>query len=165
MPQITVPLTTQQQTVVAHNHGPALVFAVAGAGKTTAMVHRIERLVRKELFAPKRILATSFGTTNTADLRRAMSGWPHCRSVDVRTLHSLGRDIIRTAQQIGHLSHLNFNHSKSQAKLTNHLLNGAVALARQQAVSYMRELDGLDRADGHVVIVGVNHVDFITGGL
>jgi len=26
-------------------NGPALVFAVAGAGKTTAMVHRIQRLV------------------------------------------------------------------------------------------------------------------------
>jgi DNA helicase II / ATP-dependent DNA helicase PcrA len=32
--------------MVAHDRGPAVVFAVAGAGKTTAMVHRVERLVR-----------------------------------------------------------------------------------------------------------------------
>jgi DNA helicase II / ATP-dependent DNA helicase PcrA len=47
-------LTPQQQAVVGHEDGPALVFAVAGAGKTTAMVHRIERLVRERRFAPKR---------------------------------------------------------------------------------------------------------------
>ena len=61
-------LTDQQQIVVNHNDGPALVFAVAGAGKTTAMVHRIERLVREKIFAPEQILATSFGRANVTDL-------------------------------------------------------------------------------------------------
>jgi hypothetical protein len=87
--RMTLTLTEQQQAVVGHNHGPALVFAVAGAGKTTAMVHRIERLVRDGLFAPNQILATSFGRANIADLRRALQPWPHCADVDVRTLHSL----------------------------------------------------------------------------
>ena len=43
-------LTEEQAAIVAHDVGPALVFAVAGAGKTTAMVHRIERLVRERVF-------------------------------------------------------------------------------------------------------------------
>ncbi|MEZ0373380.1 MAG: UvrD-helicase domain-containing protein, partial [Candidatus Sericytochromatia bacterium] len=51
----TLELTPEQSAIVAHDLGPALVFAVAGAGKTTAMVHRIERLVSEGIFAPKRI--------------------------------------------------------------------------------------------------------------
>ncbi|MCB0162060.1 MAG: UvrD-helicase domain-containing protein, partial [Caldilineaceae bacterium] len=56
----TLALTPQQQAIVNHDTGPALVYAVAGAGKTTAMVHRIARLVGDRIFAPERILATSF---------------------------------------------------------------------------------------------------------
>lgn len=55
-----VNLTDEQQAIVAHNEGPALVFAVAGAGKTTALVHRLERLVREKVFDPRKILANTF---------------------------------------------------------------------------------------------------------
>ena len=45
-------LTEEQQEIVNHDQGPALVFAVAGAGKTTSMVNRIQRLAhgRKEAY-------------------------------------------------------------------------------------------------------------------
>jgi DNA helicase-2/ATP-dependent DNA helicase PcrA len=44
-------LTDEQQTVVQHDDvGAAVVHAVAGAGKTTAMVQRIARLVRERKF-------------------------------------------------------------------------------------------------------------------
>ncbi len=109
MTHTLVPLTEQQQAVVNHNHGPALVFAVAGAGKTTAMVHRIERLVRQELFPPRQILATSFARANVGDLKRALQEWPHCHHVDTRTLHSLGRDIIIRAQKRGYLRQIKLN--------------------------------------------------------
>ncbi|MEZ4608097.1 MAG: UvrD-helicase domain-containing protein [Deinococcales bacterium] len=36
--------TDEQQQIIAHDRGCQLVFAVAGAGKTTTMVKRIERL-------------------------------------------------------------------------------------------------------------------------
>ena len=39
-------LTDEQRAVVDHGEGPALVYAVAGAGKTTSMVYRIQALVR-----------------------------------------------------------------------------------------------------------------------
>ena len=51
MPTRSLTLTEQQQAVVDHPLGPALVFAVVGAGKTTSMVHRIERLVLEGVFA------------------------------------------------------------------------------------------------------------------
>ncbi|MBK8904584.1 MAG: ATP-dependent helicase [Anaerolineaceae bacterium] len=145
-PSPTTSLTKQQQAVVNHNNGPALVFAVAGAGKTTAMVYRIERLVREGHARPKQILATSFGKANIDDLTAALARWPHCAQVDCRTLHSLGYLLIKKAQQLGHLSHLKLN-SPDQDNASQRLLTHALTVARQQAVAYVRELDGLDRQD------------------
>lgn len=92
-----VKLTEEQEAVVSHNYGPALVFAVAGAGKTTTMVRRIERLVREGIFKPERILATSFGKMNVDDLRKALSSYPHANKVSVQTLHALAYRILREA--------------------------------------------------------------------
>lgn len=143
-----IELTAEQTAVVNHNEGPALVFAVAGAGKTTAMVHRIERLVREQIFPAQRILATSFARANVADLQRALAPWPHCRPVDTRTLHSLGRDVIVRAQRQGYVPHLRLdNGGKSADQLDHHILNRALGLARQRGADFVRELDSIDRAD------------------
>ncbi len=94
-------LTPEQQRVVAHNTGPALVFAVAGAGKTTAMVHRIQRLVQQQVFAPQRILATSFSRATVQDIRAALSPWPHCAEVQVATLHAVGLRMLHEGAERG----------------------------------------------------------------
>jgi DNA helicase-2/ATP-dependent DNA helicase PcrA len=93
-------LTDEQQAVVAHNHGPALVFAVAGAGKTTSMVARIERLVRERVFAAEKILATSFSRAAVADIQKALEQKPGCLAVKVRTLHSLGNMVLQQAVKV-----------------------------------------------------------------
>ncbi len=141
-------LTPEQQEVVDHTLGPALVFAVAGAGKTTAMVHRIEKLVREKIFPPGRILATSFGRSNVRDLQEALRTWPHCRPVEVRTLHSLGFNIIRRAQQEGYLSDLAFGDSYEEpGSGDQQLLNLAQGQARKLNLLFVPELDTLDRQD------------------
>lgn len=139
----SIQLTDQQQAVVDHDEGPALVFAVAGAGKTTAMVHRIERLVREHIVPAEQILATSFGRANVVDLKRTLAPWPYCRAVDIRTLHSLGLDILRRAQRHGHLSKLRLSNGLDSQQL----LNISLAEARRREVPYKRELDTLDRGD------------------
>lgn len=141
-------LTEQQQAVVAHDSGSALVFAVAGAGKTTAMVHRIERLVREKQFAPAQILATSFGAANVSDLKKQLHPWPHCQRVDCRTLHSLGRAVIQKAQQFGYYSNFKLNDTPlSPAQQEQKLLNSTLNEARKMQVPFKQELDGLDRQD------------------
>jgi DNA helicase-2/ATP-dependent DNA helicase PcrA len=97
----TLLLTPEQSAVVAHDHGPALVFAVAGAGKTTAMVHRIERLVREGVFAPKRILATSFGKATVEELKTRLAQWSHCSEVKPMTLHGIGWRVMKQMQKQG----------------------------------------------------------------
>lgn len=80
-------LTDQQRAIVAHNQGPALVFAVAGVGKTTAMVHRIERLVRERIFGADSV--TSFNKAANDEIQAALRRWPPCSGVQVKTLHAL----------------------------------------------------------------------------
>ena len=78
-----IKLTEQQQAIVNHDHGPALVFAVAGAGKTTTMVHRIERLVREKVFSAGQILATSFNRAAASEIRTKLRQWRYCEPVKV----------------------------------------------------------------------------------
>jgi DNA helicase-2/ATP-dependent DNA helicase PcrA len=141
-------LTKAQQKVVDHDYGPALVFAVAGAGKTTAMVHRIERLVREGVFPASQILATSFGKGNEIDLSKKLQKWPHCRAVEVRTLHALGRSIIVRAHECGHLRRVRLNmDSDSRFSPEQRLLNTAMYEARSRQLPFAPELDSIDRQD------------------
>lgn len=145
-PRSTVALTDQQQRIVAHNHGPALVYAVAGAGKTTAMVHRVERLVRERVFAPQRILLSSFNKSAVEDLGRALTTWPDCRRVARHTLHALGYKIVRYAADRGHLPRMPQDHLKINGE-ERQLLWIAKDRARQRGLVAPGELDALDEQD------------------
>ncbi|WP_165774761.1 ATP-dependent helicase [Candidatus Viridilinea mediisalina] len=139
-------LTEQQQQIVAHTHGPALVYAVAGAGKTTAMVHRVARLVRDHVFAPERILLSSFNKAAVDDLGRALIPWPACRAVARCTLHGLGYRIVRFAAEQGVLPPLAEGALKANGE-ERHLVWAARDLARQRKTIPSAELDTLDEQD------------------
>lgn len=142
----TVQLTDQQQRIVAHDHGPALVFAVAGAGKTTAMVHRVERLVREQIFAPRKILVSSFNKAAVEDIGRALAAWPHCRPVARQTLHALGYQIVREAARCGRLPRLARDALKVNGE-ERQILRAARDLARQRNCVPSGELDVIDEQD------------------
>ncbi len=150
MPAVSSPLTTaklteEQQAIVAHDSGPALVFAVAGAGKTTAMTHRIERLVREQVFPANAILATSFSKSSVKDIKTALSRWPHCGPVQVQTLHAVGWGILRLAQRRG--LGREFNLGSNDEGSDSRLLGMTLGQAWREKVSYAAELDALDRPD------------------
>ena len=147
------PLTPQQERVVAHDKGPALVFASAGAGKTTTMTARIERLVRQRLFRPGEILATSFNRDAADAIRRNLKR----RGVDgvqVQTLHGLGYGIVRQAGKLGLLPAAAENNSgfdpstgSGQRGLERRILWAALDEARRRKVEYTAELNRLDQDD------------------
>ena len=136
-------LTDEQQAIVAHNQGPALVFAVAGAGKTTALVHRLERLVRERVFEPRRILATSFSRMAVDDLKRALARWPHTQGVRVSTLHALGYRIVRKAASEGLLKLAEGKEENSEQAL----LQRALRWARELKLPWVQELENLEPED------------------
>lgn len=136
-------LTQEQLAVVSHDHGPALVFAVAGAGKTTAMVHRIARLVRQSIFAPQRILATSFSRATVQDIQTALQVWEDTRTVKASTLHAVGLQILRLAARRGLLPDLEI-HSEDGASSEHRLLRQTLTQARRQKMDLPAHLDEQD---------------------
>ena len=140
-----VQLTEQQRIIVNHKQGPALVFAVAGAGKTTAMAHRIQRLVQDRIFPPQQILATTFNRSAADELRARVGVWPACDPVDIRTLHSLGGAVVMRAYQRGYLPYLKAQAFERIEGATEIILNKTLTVARSRKVAYAEELNHFDR--------------------
>ena len=93
-------LNTAQQDAVKAIHGPLLVLAGAGAGKTKVIAHRILEIVRQGA-APQEVLAITFTNKAAGEMRARVvgllaehghggSGVPF-----VSTFHSLGLSIIK----------------------------------------------------------------------
>src|SRR5947208_13888434 len=59
----------QQREAIEHVHGPMLVLAGAGTGKTTVLIQRIARLIREGHARPDEILALTY-TINAGDEMR-----------------------------------------------------------------------------------------------
>src|SRR3989344_349510 len=98
-------LNDAQKTAVFHQKGPLLVLAVAGAGKTRVITHRIQHLIRSGI-DPQHILAVTF--TNKAakemygrvqELLKNEQGerefYPSKEGPFVSTFHALGVYILR----------------------------------------------------------------------
>ena len=60
--------TREQQTAIEHVHGPMLVVAGAGTGKTTVLAQRIARLIQSEAARPDEILAVTYTRNSAAEL-------------------------------------------------------------------------------------------------
>ena len=58
-----------QQEAVGHVHGPMLVLAGAGTGKTTVLIQRIARLIREGHARPDEILALTYTDNAAAEMR------------------------------------------------------------------------------------------------
>ena len=96
-PPLNHGLNIAQQEAVNFLHGPCLVLAGAGSGKTRVITHKIGRLIQSGLPAD-RILAITFTNKAAAEMReraRALIG-PAAKEVLVCTFHALGVRILRS---------------------------------------------------------------------
>ena len=71
--------TDQQRPAIEHVHGPMLVVAGAGTGKTTVLARRIAYLIESEAARPKEILAVTYTRNAAAQLIARVSEilYPH----------------------------------------------------------------------------------------
>jgi ATP-dependent DNA helicase Rep len=85
-----------QQEAVNYLHGPCLVLAGAGSGKTRVITHKIARLIQTGM-AAKRIAAITFTNKAAAEMReraKSLIGRP-AKDMLVCTFHSLGVRMLR----------------------------------------------------------------------
>ncbi len=89
-------LNLAQQEAVNYMHGPCLVLAGAGSGKTRVITHKIGRLIQAGL-PPEQIAAITFTNKAAAEMReraKKLIGKP-ARGVLICTFHALGVRMLR----------------------------------------------------------------------
>jgi DNA helicase-2/ATP-dependent DNA helicase PcrA len=87
-------LNPEQREVVLHDKGPLLVVAVAGAGKTHALVNRCGYLVRVRGADPSRILAVTFSKAGASEMQERLESLIGSSGARIGTFHSLGLEIV-----------------------------------------------------------------------
>jgi len=92
----TAGLNLAQQEAVNYLHGPCLVLAGAGSGKTRVITHKIGRLIQAGMPA-KRIFAITFTNKAAAEMRERTRGLIGRAAKDaaICTFHALGVRLLR----------------------------------------------------------------------
>jgi DNA helicase-2/ATP-dependent DNA helicase PcrA len=96
MPVLADDLNEQQRQAVEHLHGPLLVLAPVGTGKTTVIAHRAAAAIRAGM-DPRHLLCLSFTNRAAREMRDrilALLG-PRAGEVTVRTFHGFCTHVLR----------------------------------------------------------------------
>ncbi len=95
-PSAPLGMNLAQQEAVNYLHGPCLVLAGAGSGKTRVITQKIGRLIQAGL-EPKRIAAITFTNKAAAEMRERAKGLigRQAKDVLVCTFHALGVRMLR----------------------------------------------------------------------
>ncbi len=98
-------LNASQTEAVFHTHGPLLVLAGAGSGKTRVLTTRIARIIAEKHAEPSSILAVTFTNKAAAEMKARIAAVTSKKTADamtVSTFHSLGARILReNGEKIG----------------------------------------------------------------
>jgi DNA helicase II / ATP-dependent DNA helicase PcrA len=91
----TADLASDQLEAVSHTVGPARVIAPAGSGKTRVLTWRVRHLLEDRGVEPELVTALAY---NRRAAREMVERLPRGEALNVRTLHSIGWEILRLAK-------------------------------------------------------------------
>ncbi len=91
-------LAPDQLEAVLHPAGPARIIAPAGSGKTTVLTARLRHLVHDRGWAPAHVSALAFNVRAKDEMQSRLGDLPEASRRKVRTLHSLGWEILRRSR-------------------------------------------------------------------
>jgi DNA helicase II / ATP-dependent DNA helicase PcrA len=85
----------RQLEAIEHVHGPMLVVAGAGTGKTSVLAHRIERLVKEGHAQPGEILALTYTVNAAREMRDRVGRLIGNREVHTATFHDYCLELLK----------------------------------------------------------------------
>src|SRR5205085_12124393 len=87
-------LAPDQLEAVLHDAGPARVIAPAGSGKTRVLTERLRLLTRRN-WSTRSITAVAYNVRAKDTMRARVTDLSDDAIGRIRTLHSLGNDVLR----------------------------------------------------------------------
>ena len=91
----SVDLAPDQHEAVSHLVGPARIIAPAGSGKTRVLTARVRHLIEDRGIEPEMVTALAYNRRAAAEMVERLPGGSR---LNVRTIHSLGWEILRMAK-------------------------------------------------------------------
>ena len=91
----SVDLAPDQHEAVSHRVGPARIIAPAGSGKTRVLTARVRHLVGDRGIEPEVLTALAYNRRAAGEMVERLPGGSR---LNVRTIHSLGWEILRMAK-------------------------------------------------------------------
>jgi DNA helicase II / ATP-dependent DNA helicase PcrA len=85
----------RQREAIEHVHGPMLVVAGAGTGKTSVLTHRIEALVAAGQARPEEILALTYTKNAAFEMRDRVRSLLGGKNVHAATFHDYCLDLLK----------------------------------------------------------------------
>jgi DNA helicase II / ATP-dependent DNA helicase PcrA len=86
----------RQREAIDHVHGPMLVVAGAGTGKTSVLIHRIARLVQQGHAKPEEVLALTYTVAAAGEMRDRVIGQLG-KPIHSATFHDYCLDLLKRA--------------------------------------------------------------------
>lgn len=146
---MVMPYTEEQQKIIAHDEGNALINAVAGSGKTTVMVGFIEKLAKSGI-DPKKVMVLMFNRTARDDFQERLikklkdsdTPFDKDRLAEIRTLSSLSYKTITLLQSSNAIEEytLLFGDDRIQNALCRDALKACDVNATPANVDYLKEV-------------------------
>lgn len=91
-------LNPEQIEAVKHDHGPLLILAGAGSGKTTVLVQRTQRLILENIAPAEAILVLTFTNKAARELKFRVAqklDKNQAQQIHASTFHSFGLNVIK----------------------------------------------------------------------
>lgn len=110
-------LSNEQLNSINHIHGPALILAVPGAGKTTVLIHRTYNLIKNHHINPDRILSITFSKASANDMKHRFNRvFPNLSNLNIHfsTIHAFCFGLIREYAYINNISYRLIEDEKNQ---------------------------------------------------